>query len=240
MPLLLCNGIGTGLQLFDPLVEHLDPGRPVIGFDPPGIGGSAARRYRFATLASAVRGVVAELGHGRVDVLGLSWGGALAQQYALQNPRHCRRLVLAATGTGSVMVPAAPRTLRHLLDPRRHRDPAHARAIAGEVWGGAARRDPDAAVAALHRGPTVVDPQAYRHQLTALAGWSSLAVLPLIRQRTLILAGDDDPIVPAVNATLMARLLPHARVHRYAGGHLELLTGAAGLAPVIEQFLDAA
>ena len=64
-----------------------------------------------------------------------------------QYPRRCRRLVLAATSTGSLMIPASPRVLR------------------------------------------------------------------LIRQPTLILAGDDDPIIPLANARLMAALLPDARLH---------------------------
>jgi pimeloyl-ACP methyl ester carboxylesterase len=62
--------------------------------------------------------------------------------------------------------------------------------------------------------------------------------LPLIRQPTLILAGDDDPIIPGVNATIMSRLLPHATLHRYRGGHLALLTEADELAPIIDRFLD--
>jgi pimeloyl-ACP methyl ester carboxylesterase len=53
-----------------------------------------------------------------------------------------------------------------------------------------------------------------------------------------VIAGDDDPIVPAVNARLMARLIPRARLHLYRGGHLALITEADDLAPVVERFLD--
>jgi len=62
-------------------------------------------------------------------------------------------------------------------------------------------------------------------------------VLRLIRQPTLILAGDDDPIIPLANARLMAALLPDARLHVYPDGHLGLLTMAAELAPVVSDFL---
>ena len=78
----------------------------------------------------------------------------------------------------------------------------------------------------------------YLHQLLAGAVWTSLFALPLIRQRTLIVAGLDDPIVPVVNAKIMGRLLPHATVHLHAGGHVDLITNAAELAPVIESFRD--
>ena len=74
--------------------------------------------------------------------------------------------------------------------------------------------------------------------LAASTGWSSLPFLQLIRQPTLVLAGDDDPIVPVVNARIMARLLPSARLHVYGGGHIALVTEAAELAPVVEDFLD--
>ncbi|GEL19752.1 alpha/beta fold hydrolase [Pseudonocardia asaccharolytica] len=73
---------------------------------------------------------------GRVDVLGVSWGGGLAQQFAFQNPRRCRRLVLVATSTGALMIPGRPEALPHLLTPRRHRDPAYARRVAGLIYGG--------------------------------------------------------------------------------------------------------
>ena len=59
----------------------------------------------------------------------------------------------------------------------------------------------------------------------------------MIRQQTLILAGDDDPIVPAINGRIMRRLLPHATLHIYCGGHVELVTDAAQVAPLVSTFL---
>jgi pimeloyl-ACP methyl ester carboxylesterase len=80
--------------------------------------------------------------------------------------------------------------------------------------------------------------RGYLYQLVAMAGWTSLPFLPLIRQPTLLLAGMDDPIIPPINATIMARLLPRAHVHRYGGGHLALLTDGAELAAIVDAFLD--
>jgi pimeloyl-ACP methyl ester carboxylesterase len=68
-------------------------------------------------------------------------------------------------------------------------------------------------------------------------GWSSLPFLPLIRQRTLILAGNDDPIIPLVNARIMHALIPHATLHVYDDGHLGLLTSADELGPLVSRFL---
>src|SRR4051794_12530960 len=139
-PLLLMNGIGASLEVLQPFVDALDPRREVIRFDVPGVGGSPkpVLPYTMVTFAPVVAGLLTELGHREpVDVLGFSWGGGLAQQFAVQHRRRCRRLVLAATGTGSLMVPAHPRVLSRMLTPRRHRDPGYTRAIAGEIYGGA-------------------------------------------------------------------------------------------------------
>jgi poly(3-hydroxyalkanoate) depolymerase len=239
-PLVLCNGLGSSLELFDPFVAHLDPMRPVIRFDVPGIGGSAPPvvPYRFPCLAMTLRSALDRLGYGPVDMLGVSWGGGLAQQFAFQYPRACRRLVLASTSTGWLSVPARPWVLAHLVSPGRHRNPEHAVRIAGRVYGGTARRSPVETIEALHAGRHAPSIRGYIYQLAAMAGWTSLPFLPLIRQRMLLLAGTDDPIIPPVNAAIMARLLPHATVHHYDGGHLALLTDGAGLAPVVDAFLD--
>lgn len=63
------------------------------------------------------------------------------------------------------------------------------------------------------------------------------SALKAIRQPTLVLAGDDDPLVPVVNARILARGIPRARLHLCRGGHLPLLTEAAELAPVVDAFL---
>jgi poly(3-hydroxyoctanoate) depolymerase len=70
-----------------------------------------------------------------------------------------------------------------------------------------------------------------------LAGWTSVHWLHLIRQPTLVMAGDDDPIVPMVNARLLARLIPNARLEVFDCGHLFLLTRLQRSVAVIEAFL---
>jgi len=69
-------------------------------------------------------------------------------------------------------------------------------------------------------------------------GWTSLPWLPKLRPPTLILAGDDDPIIPLVNARIMRRLIPRSQLHIYRGGHLELAADAERLASAVEAFLD--
>ena len=69
--------------------------------------------------------------------------------------------------------------------------------------------------------------------------WTSLPILPLIRQPTLNVAGTDDPIIPIANAHNMNALLPHATLHLHPGGHLDIVTNAADLAPAVSSFLAA-
>src|SRR5262249_29961753 len=147
-----CNGIGARLEVLQPFVDALDPRRGVIRFDLPGVGASPppAVPYHLATLAPLLAGLLDQLGHRQADLLGISWGGGLAQQFALHRPGRVRRLVLAATATGSLMVPARPGVLRRMLTPRRHHDPAYAAAVAGEIYGGSMRADPSRAAELLH------------------------------------------------------------------------------------------
>jgi len=242
VPLLLINGIGASLDLFEPFVRQLDPAVDVIRFDPPGVGGSApaTKPYRFTGLCALIANMLTELGYDdRVDVLGISWGGGVAQHFAAFQRSRCRRLVLAATATGALMVPGRPSALLHMVTPRRYLDPRYLHQYAGDLYGGSARDDPERIAAAMHDGNRVGPSRGYLHQLTAGAGWTSLPFLPLLRQPTLILAGDDDPIIPLANARLMKLLIPKSRLHVYRGGHLGLVTEAAELAPVVDGFLTA-
>jgi poly(3-hydroxyalkanoate) depolymerase len=238
-PLVLANGIGASLELLQPLVDAVNPSIEVLRFDIPGVGGSPLPRlpYRLPALARLLARLLDQLGHPVVDLLGISWGGGLAQQFALCHRRRCRRLVLAATATGTLMVPARPRVLARMATPRRYLDPDYAERVAADLYGGTMRADPARAKALLHGRTRVGPPLGYLYQLAAGAGWSSLPLLPFVRQPTLLLAGDDDPIIPLVNARIMARLLPHAQLHVYHGGHLGLLTEASQLAPVVDRFL---
>ena len=241
-PLVFCNGIGAAVETWEPLIGRLRPGRTLLRFDAPGVGGSSVSRlpYGFPYLAWVLGRLLDELGlPGRVDVLGYSWGGTIAQQFAFQNPRRCRRLVLVATGTGAVMVPGNPLVLRRMLTPRRYTDPGYAARVAGELYGGAAR----------HRSGTVTEVigtasrhsgsgAGYVHQLMAGAAWTSLFALPLLRQPTLLIAGEDDPIIPVANARIMHTLLPRAELLRHPGGHVDPIIEDGPFASAVDEFLD--
>jgi poly(3-hydroxyalkanoate) depolymerase len=240
VPLLLCNGLGASLELLQPFVDELDHRRPVIRFDMPGVGGSPAPvlPYHLVTSAPLLAGLLDQLGYPRADVLGISWGGALAQQFALSRPDRVRRLVLVATGPGALMVPAHPKVLLRMLTPRRYRDPGHATRIAGHLYGGSARTEPTAARDLLHATTRLGPARGYFYQLLATAGWTSLPRLARLRLPVLILAGDDDPIIPLANARIMHWLMPDSELYVYPGGHLELAARPGHIAPAVQTFLD--
>ncbi len=240
--LLLVTGIGANLDLAAPFERELaGRGLQAISFDAPGIGQSTPYAWprRMPGIAMTVQRMLDALGYDRVDVLGVSLGGVIAQQLAHQAPHRVRRLVLAATGPGLGGVPGSPRVLLSLATPRRYYQPDYYRRIAGRVYGGAARRDPDAllhgSLARFMQRPSL---GGYLGQIYAISGWTSMPWLRTLRQPTLVLAGDDDPIVPLVNGRILARCIPRARLHIVrGGGHLFLLEHPAKVAALVAAFL---
>jgi poly(3-hydroxyalkanoate) depolymerase len=237
-PLLLLNGLGANLELLEPFVDALGDDVGSVRIDLPGVGGSPAPALplRMSGLARLVRGALERLGHVDVDVLGISWGGALAQQFAHQYPECCRRLVLVSTGTGMFMVPGRPGALLMLASPRRYVDPEYLASVAPRLYGGRMRSEPELALEHA-RGAWSGGVRGYYAQLLAGAGWTSLHWLRRLRQPTLIMSGRDDPIVPWINGWIMARLIRDSRLHIFDDGHLGLITSAAQLAPVVRAFL---
>ena len=237
-PLLVFNGIGANIELLEPFLDAFQ-GPEAIAFDVPGVGGSPTPRlpYRPSTLARLSARLLDQLGHAQVDVLGVSWGGTLAQQFAFQKAERCRRLVLAATSPGHLMVPGKPSVLLKMATPRRYKDPKYLKKIAGDLYGGALRNAPDLLGGHLRHIKWSSD-YGYYLQLFASFGWSSLPWLPFLSQPTLVMAGSDDPIVPAVNGRILAKLIPDARFVTIDDGHLFLLTSAKTSAEAIADFLN--
>ncbi|MEM8770681.1 MAG: alpha/beta fold hydrolase [Pseudomonadota bacterium] len=235
-PLLFFNGIGANLEIAQPLGDMLRD-RDVITFDMPGVGGSPDPKapYRHWWAARAAKTILKRNGYDMVDVMGVSWGGAMAQAFAIQYRRRVNRLVLAATSPGSVMVPGEIASISKMAHPMRYTDQdfliKHFETLYGD--------EPDGAHQfAEHMKPPSV--RGYFGQLGAFAGWTSLPFLPFLPHETLILAGDRDRIVPLANARILSFMIPQSRLHIIeGGGHLFLLSRAGEVLPVMTEFLDA-
>jgi poly(3-hydroxyalkanoate) depolymerase len=239
-PLLLLMGIGGNLEMWEPLRRAL-PGHRLIAFDAPGTGGSSTPRVplRMSGVARLTAELIGELGYDAVDVLGVSWGGALAQQLAISAPSRIRRLVLAATTPGLGGVPGRPGAMWVLMTPRRYYSRSYFESVAPKLYGGRIKREPELlrqqAMARLTRPPTMA---GYAGQLYAITTFSSIPFLRCIKAPTLVLAGDDDPIVPMVNARILQRGIKDAELHVVrGGGHLFIFESVDEVGPVITRFL---
>ena len=229
-PLLLLNGLGGLIRTFDPLREELVDYK-TITLDVPGVGKSQMPRWpmRLPRHADLIAEMLEQLGIDQVDVFGVSWGGALAQEFALRYPGRVRRLILAATSAGPAMLvkPAdildffGRRKSASLRKQERSRNSIQALLRFGMV-----------------NGMLTVNPQTYYHQLTALVGWTSLLRLFRLHQRTLILTGERDTLVRPYNAHILRRSIRRAELHVLQGeGHFFVVTSARRTAEAIREFL---
>jgi poly(3-hydroxyalkanoate) depolymerase len=244
-PLLLVMGLGGNIEMWDPLEQALNGrGIQTIAYDASGAGDSPARLVplRMPGLAAQAAHLLDTLGYPTADVLGVSFGGAVAQELAGAHPERVRRLVLASTTCGFGGVPGHPVALALLATPLRYYSPAFLRLTANVLYGPTGNGDGDGARlqeqlnARRARPPTL---WGYFGQLAAGAGWTSLPWLHRLRAPTLVLSGGADRIVPPVNARILAARIPDARLEIVPGaGHLVLMDHAQHCAATIGAFLD--
>ena len=236
-PLLFFNGIGANIELMAPMPERLDD-REVITFDMPGVGESPdpVVPYRPWMIARIAEQIISDFGHDKVDVMGVSWGGGMAQQFAMQYGKRTGQLVLAATSAGMLMVPGKLAALSKMADPRRYVDPDFMLKNFRTLYGGNSQ-------GAGGHADRIKPPsmRGYLNQLVAMLGWTSAPFLPFLGAPTLILMGDDDQIVPVVNGKILKTLIPDARLEIIkGGGHLFLVNQADETMALIREFLGAA
>lgn len=209
VPLLFLNGIGADIGAAAPLLAQIHD-REVWTLDMPGVGGSpdALLPYGAPTMAAVVMEIADRFGQKEVDLAGFSWGGAMAQQVAVQFPGRVRRLVLMAT-TPTVTAP-------------------------GIGW--AALLDDDMLASGL-KLPTAT-PLGLAYQTMAMAGWTNAAMLPQLKIPVLILMGERDGVVPACHGQAIADLVDGALLEVVPGSHLFPFTHAADTAARISAFLN--
>jgi poly(3-hydroxyalkanoate) depolymerase len=240
-PLLLLMGIGGNIEMWGPIAERIHD-RRLIAFDAPGTGESSMGRIRrmrgLSDLAAAVLDAFEVPG---ADVLGYSFGGALAQEMARRHPDRVRRVILGATTFGWGGLPARPSVYVHMIHPARYHSPRYLDWVAPHIYGGKARvaaAKSGAGIlsdARLARPPSTI---GYLSQLSALCGWTSLPWIHKLEMPILVLAGDDDPIIPLVNARILGCRTPNAKLHIVrGGGHLFLLDENEGVIQAIDEFL---
>jgi poly(3-hydroxyalkanoate) depolymerase len=234
-PLLFFTGIGGHIDLLAPFLQRL-LGRDVVTFDMPGTGGSPAfaQPYRLSAMAEVAGCILAELGYENVDVMGVSWGGMLAQEFAYRHRGQVGRLILCATSAGMPMIPGSPLTLFKMASSHRYADAATIQPYLETLYGGSPLGLDGYAL--RMRAPNST---GYLHQVLAIAGWTSVRKLTRVSAPALILMGEDDRLVPPANGHILKFLLPKARLEIIEGaGHLFVLTHMNAVVRTVEAFLD--
>lgn len=248
VPLILLNHWGAVLDNFDPrIIDGLASRHRVIATDYRGIGASGGTApMTVDEMARDAIALIHALGFEKVDLLGFSLGGFVAQDIVLKAPDLVRKLILTGTGpaggkgidkVGAVSWPLMIKGLLTLRDPKfylfftstangRHA----AKAFLKRLKERKANRD---------KGPT---PGAFLRQLKAINAWGRQAPQDLgsIRIPVLIANGDNDIMVPTSNSADMARRIPNSQLVIYEdAGHGGIFQYHADFVPKALSFLDA-
>ena len=235
LPILFFNGIGANMEAVAPFAEALKE-RPFIMFDMPGTGGSPdpVLPYNAITMARITNVLLKRFKVEKADVIGVSWGGAMAQHFALQHPGRVNKLILIATTAGMFMVPGNPKALSKMADPRRYIDPSYMEKHFATLYGGSAVGS-DGHVTRI----TPPTKRGYFYQLIAMLGWTSAPFLPFMKKPTLIMMGTDDQIVVPTNGKILNSLIPNSELKMIdGGGHLFMLSHTKETLAHIREFLD--
>lgn len=245
-PLLFISGTGGDLRLKPnvmdgPFKNNFD----VIAYDQRGLGQSAKpdAAYTMADYADDAARLMDFAGWKTANVVGVSFGGMVAQELALRHPARVSRLVLCCTspgGEGGASFPlheidhmSRDERARHMIpisDTRRDAAWSEANADQYEQFVAMAAADPYTDEPGHAMGA--------RRQLEARAGHDTFDRLPQIACPVMIAAGRFDGIAPPDRQEAMARQVPRATLRVFDGGHLFMLQDRAAL-PAIMEFLQA-
>jgi hypothetical protein len=233
-PLVVFSGIGMNMEMLEPIASRM-PGRRILSFDMPGIGQSPDPifPYTIPHMALTLAALLDRLRVETVDLLGISWGGAVVQQFAFQHRPRTGKLVLAATSAGGTMIPGNPSMIGKMLDPLEYSvEKTLRRNLAMFYNGGGAER-------VSLNAATAPSPLGWSCQLAAFGGWSSAPFLPLLGMPVLIMADEDDQLIPPANAHLLHNAIPGSQLDMTkGGGHLFMLSQPDAFISKLNGFLD--
>ena len=243
-PLLFISGTGGDLRIrpgvFDsPLAKTFD----LLAYDQRGLGRTSKpdQPYSMAQYADDAARLMAHVGWDAAAVIGLSFGGMVAQELALRHPARVRRLVLGCTSPGGAGGASFP---LHDLQPMDRA--ARARHLVGvadtrrdAAWAQAHPDEYEALVAIGAADPFADEPghaMGARRQLEARSRHDTWDRLPAIACPVLIAAGLHDGIASPAAQRNMATRIPGADLRFFDGGHMFMLQDRAAL-PAMMAFL---
>ena len=239
--LLFCNGSGLTLDRARPLIDRLAAEFDVMAWDYRGLGRSAplTSSYGMADVAADAFGLLDLAGWDTCRVVGVSFGGMVAQEFTVTNSERVERLALSCTSAGGAGGSSFPlQTLQKL--PVKERVATELKLIDDrwdDQWFDAHPEDRGLA-ARLTAAPDAHDEAGLRAQLEARASYDVWERLDAISCPTLVAYGRHDGIAPEANSQAIASRIRDAELRGYEGGHLFLFQDAAAL-PEFVTFLQA-
>ncbi|WP_331773084.1 alpha/beta hydrolase (plasmid) [Embleya sp. NBC_00888] len=220
VPLILLNHLAAVLDNWDPrVVDGIAAPRTVIAFDNRGVGASGG------TIPNTVEDMARDavlfiraLGLDRIDLLGFSMGGFIAQVVAAEEPRLVRKVILAGTGPagGPGIDKVTPLTLRAMLKGALTRKDPKQYLFFTDTDGG--RQAGRAFLARLKERTDnrdkAISPRSFRAHLKAIKEWGlqTPADLSAITHPVLVANGESDRMVPSRNSPDLAARLPHGEL----------------------------
>ncbi len=212
-PLLLIMGLGYPSSLWHRSRPLLSQHFRTVAFDNRGVGLSDVPPgpYSIATMASDAAAVLDAAGVDSAHVFGVSMGGMIAQEFALQYPARTRSLILGCTSPGG---PLAVRAERKVADILRGRDMTLAQAreaMLPYIYDAGTSREKIEEDLTLRRHcpPSV---EGYTAQLQGILAWEGYSRIAQIKVPTLVIHGKSDALVPTGNGELIASLIPGAKL----------------------------
>jgi len=218
-PLLLINGYGQYSGQWAALIPRLSKEYRVISFDNRGTGRSDKPEmpYTAKMMAADARRLLDALGIDRAHVFGVSMGGMIAQEFAINYPDRVISLILGCTECGGKnAVPQTKETLDFLFGPEMAKLPVEERAKQTAPWLWNQEfidKHPEAIdwyVAVTSKYPT--PSRGYACQANAIRSHDTYERLPQIKAPTLVITGDADRIIPAGNSEILASRIPGAEL----------------------------
>ena len=226
-PLLLIMGMsGTALHWGEPFLQLLRSDFDVIAYDHRGVGASTPLRgnLTIGQMADDAAGLLGALEIDSAHVMGISMGGMIAQELALNHSELVRTLTLGCTycgGEGSAL--ASEAVISKLAAAMASGDRERALRTGWEINVSAAMAADDVAYARVREigNRRAVSVAVIMQQLQACAAHDTNARLAQLAMPTLVIHGTDDQLLPVQNGHLIASLIPGARLEIFDGiGHM--------------------
>jgi pimeloyl-ACP methyl ester carboxylesterase len=237
---LYCNGSGATLQSARPVLDGLAEQFDVVGFDHRGMGRSPLgdTDYTMADCATDVLGLLDHLGWDRCRLVGLSFGGMVAQEVAVTRPERIERLVLLSTSPGGAF---SSYPLEQLAELSAHERASRSLLLADRRWTDewfTTHPEDLEVVMRLAAGQSAEETDEQRRgrlaQLAARQGHDVLDRLDRVTCPTYVACGRFDDIAPVANAEQIARRVPDTQLSVFDGGHLFMFQDPAAWPEILE------